>query len=139
MRSFLVTTAILFSTNLFAIVPATCPKAMKVYSDFPEVPEGWSVFPPYKDSSFLEHVSIFYGNPINLERRKPYPTEDSIDESRVFYRLGRDLNDSAGNNYWLACYYHGSKKFIAKELPRSLSECVVTTQKNRGYIDVLCK
>ena len=138
MRSVLCTIAVLFSTNLFAISPVTCPQLMKVHSQFLEVAEGWHVFPPYKDSSALQSVNVFSGDPNEMQSLKPCPIEQTPDEITSFYRIGNDVNDPDARNNWLACYYYGSSYFIAKELPISISECVVVTSKASRSINVIC-
>ena len=138
MTNLLYVFAILFSTNSFAISPVTCPQLMKVHSQFLEVAEGWHVFPPYKDSSTLQSVNVFSGDPKEKQSLKPYPIEQTADEITSFYRIGNDVSDPYASNYWVACYYYGSSYFIAKELPISISECVVVTSKVSRSINVIC-
>ena len=118
--------------------PCHLPSADEIHSQFLEVAEGWHVFPPYKDSSTLQSVNVFSGDPKEMQSLKPYPIEQTPDEITSFYRIGNDVNDPDASNYWLACYYYGSSYFMAKELPISISECVVVTSKVSRSINVIC-
>jgi len=126
--------SLLILTFLFAWLPMhassetfSCPQYVTASSaNVVEVPTSWKA---YSQSNKLKVVSAGFsdGQPSDMAYLKPYETNQKGNLTVVRWKFEGPFPKGK----WLCCDYEGGLFSLAKELPNSISECVVTYEKTK--------
>jgi len=102
------------------VASTLCPETINVHQTASGLPAGWSV--SYSKSPVqLEIVSLYIGPPKDGVPLGYDAMVNTMDGSVVNWKIP---NDSRA--YWIKCSYNGTTLELSKELPRTLSTCGVS-------------
>lgn len=103
-----------------------CPETINVHQTASRLPAGWSV--SYSKSPVqLEIVSLYIGPPKDGVPLGFDTMVNTMDGSVVTWQIPKD-----SRGYWIKCSYNGTTLELSKELPRTLSTCVVSFDRQTG-------
>jgi hypothetical protein len=108
------------------VASTLCPETINVHQTGSGLPAGWSV--SYSKSPVqLEIVSLYIGPPKDGVPLGFDAMVNTMDGSVVNWQIPKD-----SRAYWIKCSYNGTTLELSKELPRTLSTCVVSLDRQTG-------
>ncbi len=101
----------------------SCPASLPVQQTASATPAGWEALLDQTPANF-DRVAFYLGNPADNASLAPDGKSATKAEERTTWTFKR----SAGDHFWLACVYDGSRVFLAQKLKDEVAACTVHYQ-----------